>query len=214
MGRLPPSLRVTATRTRDPHRSADRLILCPRLVPCSDVLRTVIEVLCHLRTDGEGPEMGFTGALLAEYLGYCVVIGIVAKLCVGLRVAVLQRETGGSNSESSMRGYLLRGSFKVRIIACLAVQLFCVFYTGMHAKVSPYYVYPLSRMANPVLTSPVLNPCKLTNTTYMQTYCERSPRIEGAEFSCELDGGWYTVRRPCQTLALTQDPEGQPEPEP
>ena len=180
---------------------------------CSDVLRTVIEVLCHLRADGdgEGPEMGFTGELLAEYLGYCVVIGIVAKLCVGLRVAVLQRETGGSNSESSMRHYLLRGSFKVRIMACLAVQLFCVFYTGMHAKVSPYYVYPLARMANPVLTSPVLNPCKLTNTTYMQTYCERSAHIEGAEFSCELDGGWYTVRHTCRrTLTLTQDPEGQP----
>jgi len=183
-------------------------------VLCSDVLRTVIEVICHLRADGdmEGPEMGFTGELLAEYLGYCVVIGIVAKLCVGLRVAVLQRETGGSNAESSMRHYLLRGSFKVRIMACLAVQLFCVFYTGMHAKISPYYVYPLARMANPVLTSPVLNPCKLTNTSYMQTYCARSPRIEGAEFSCELDGGWYSVRRPCRTLTLTltQDPEGQP----
>ena len=181
---------------------------------CSDVLRTVIEMLCHLRADGdtEGPEMGFTGELLPEYLGYCVVIGIGAKLCVGLRVAVLQRETGGSNAESSMRHYLLRGSFKVRIMACLAVQLFCVFYTGMHAKISPYYVYPLARMANPVLTSPVLNPCKLTNTTYMQIYCERSAHIEGAEFSCELDGGWYSVRRPCRTLTLTltQDPEGQP----
>ena len=181
---------------------------------CSDVLKTVIEVICHLRADGdgEGPEMGFTGELLAEYLGYCVVIGIVAKLCVGLRVAVLQRETGGSNAESSMRHYLLRGSFKVRIMACLAVQLFCVFYTGMHAKISPYYVYPLARMANPVLSSPVLNPCKLTNTSYMQTYCERSPRIEGAEFSCELDGGWYSVRHPCRTLTLTltQAPEGQP----
>ncbi len=203
---------MTVTRTWDPLRSADRLILCSRLALCSDVLRTVIEVICHLRADGdmEGPEMGFTGALLAEYLGYCVVIGIVAKLCVGLRVAVLQRETGGSNAESSMRHYLLRGSFKVRIMACLAVQLFCVFYTGMHAKISPYYVYPLARMVNPVLSSPVLNPCKLTNTTYMQTYCERSPRIEGADFSCELDGGWYSVRRPCRTLTLTQAPEGQP----
>ena len=67
--------------------------------------------------------MGFTGELVAEYLGYCVVIGIAAKLSVGLRVAVLQRETGGSNVESSMRHYLLRGSFKVRIMACLAVQL-------------------------------------------------------------------------------------------
>ena len=183
---------------------------------CSDVLRTVIEVICHLRADGdgEGPEMGFTGELLGEYLAYCVGIGIVARLCVGLRVAMLERETGGSNPVSSMRHYLLRGSFKVRIMACLAVQLFCVFYTGMHAKISPYYVYPLARMANPVLSSPVLNPCKLTNTTYMQTYCERSPRIEGAEFSCELDGGWYSVRRPCRTLTLTQAPEGQPQPEP
>ena len=157
-----------------------------------DVLRTVIEVLCHLRAGGEGPEMGFSGELVGEYLAYCFGIAIVARLCVGLRVAVLQRETGGSNSESSMRAYLLRGSLKSRIVACLAVQLFCVFYTGMHAKVSPYYVYPLARMANPVLTSPVLNPCILTNTTYMQTYCERSPRLEGAEFSCNLDGGWYT----------------------
>ena len=199
---------MTATRTWDPHRSADRLILCSRLVLCSDVLRTVVEVLCHLRADGEGPEMGFSGELLGEYLAYCVGIGIVAKLCVGLRVAVLQRETGGSNAESSMRHYLLRGSFKVRIMACLAVQLFCVFYTGMHAKISPYYVYPLARMANPVLSSPVLNPCKLTNTTYMQIYCERSAHIEGAEFSCELDGGWYTVRHTCRrTLTLTQDPE-------
>jgi hypothetical protein len=156
------------------------------------VLRTVIEVLCHLRAGGEGPEMGFSGELVGEYLAYCFGIAIVARLCVGLRVAVLQRETGGSNSESSMRAYLLRGSLKSRIVACLAVQLFCVFYTGMHAKVSPYYVYPLARMANPVLTSPVLNPCILTNTTYMQTYCERSPRLEGAEFSCNLDGGWYT----------------------
>lgn len=136
--------------------------------------------------------MGFTGVLVGEYLGYCVGIAIVAKLCVGLRVAVLQREMGGSNSESSMRAYLLRGSLKVRIFACLGVQLFCVFYTGMHAKVSPYYLYPLARMSNPVLTSPVLNPCILTNTTYMQTYCERSPRLEGAEFSCNLDGGWPT----------------------
>ena len=181
---------------------------------CSDVLRTVIEVICHLRADGdgEGPEMGFTGELLGEYLAYCVGIVIVARSCVGLRMAVLQRETGGSNAESSMRHYLLRGSFKVRIMACLAVQLCCVCYTVIHAKTSPYYVYPLARMANPVLSSPVLNPCKLTNTTYMQTYCERSPRIEGAEFSCELDGGWYSVRRPCRTLTLTltQDPEGQP----
>ena len=198
------------TRTWDPHRSADRLILCSRLVLCSDVLRTVVEVLCHLRADGdgEGPEIGFTGELLGEYLAYCVGIGIVAKLCVGLRVAVLQRETGGSNAESSMRHYLLRGSFKVRIMACLAVQLCCVCYTVIHAKTSPYYVYPLARMANPVLSSPVLNPCKLTNTTYMQTYCERSAHIEGAEFSCELDGGWYTVRHTCRrTLTLTQDPE-------
>ena len=156
------------------------------------VLRTIVEVLCHLRADGEGPEMGFTGELVGEYLAYCFGIAIVARLCVGLRVAVLQREAGGSNSESSMRAYLLRGSLKVRIFACLAVQLFCVFYTGMHAKVSPYYVYPLATMSNPVLTSPVLNPCILTNTTYVQTYCERSPRLEGAEFSCNTDGGWYT----------------------
>ena len=142
---------MTATRTWDPHRSADRLNLCLRLAHCSDVLRTVIEVICHLRADGdmEGPEMGFTGELLADYSAYCVGIGIVAKLCVGLRVAVLQRETGGSNAESSMRHYLLRGSFKVRIMACLAVQLFCVFYTGMHAKISPYYVYPCLLYTSP-----------------------------------------------------------------
>ena len=149
------------------------------------VLRTVLEVLCHMRADAEGPEIGFDASLAGEYLAYAVILGIGARLFVGLRVALLQRET------DQMRAYLLRGSLKVRIFACLSVQLFCVFYTGMHAKVSPYYLYPLARMPNPVLTSALLNPCILTNTTYMQTYCERSPRLEGAEFSCTLGGGWY-----------------------
>ena len=122
--------------------------------------------------------------MVFEYFSYGVAVAVAALLCRGLRAAVLQREN------ASMRAYVLRGSFRSRLFACLSVQAFSIFYAGVHAKVSPYYLFPLARMANPILTSPVLNPCKLVNYTYMAEHCERSARLEGSEFICD-DGGWF-----------------------
>ena len=95
--------------------------------------------------------------MVFEYFSYGVAVAVAALLCRGLRAAVLQREN------ASMRAYVLRGSFRSRLFACLCVQAFSIFYAGVHAKVSPYYLFPLARMANPILTSPVLNPCKLVH---------------------------------------------------